>query len=106
MAIDFLQMGLEFGGGGILGFLIGFATKKIAKLIAVIIGLELALFKFLESKGVLSVNWDALAGAAGNVSSAGVDAGGEASGYLMSLLSALPVGGGFALGAFLGFKKG
>lgn len=106
MALDFLQMGLEFGGGGILGFLIGFATKKIAKLIAVIIGLELALFKFLETKGVLTVNWDALAGAAGNVSSAGVDAGGEAGGYLMSLLSALPVGGGFALGAFLGFKKG
>lgn len=99
-------MGLEFGGGGILGFLIGFATKKVAKVIAVIIGLELALFKFLETKGVLSVNWDALAGAAGNVSAAGVETGGDAAGYLASLLSALPVGGGFALGAFLGFKKG
>ncbi|MDY6779429.1 MAG: FUN14 domain-containing protein [Halobacteria archaeon] len=106
MALDPLQLGLEFGGGGVLGLLTGFAAKKVAKIIAFIIGAEIALLKFLETKGVLDVNWGALAGAAGNVTQAGVEAGTGTSGYLMSILSAIPVGGGFALGAFVGFKKG
>ncbi len=53
------QMGLEFGGGGLIGGIIGFAAKKVAKLIAVIVGIELALFKFLETRGILEVNWNA-----------------------------------------------
>ncbi|XGI83391.1 FUN14 domain-containing protein [Halorutilales archaeon Cl-col2-1] len=106
MELDPFQMGLEFGGGGILGFVIGYATKKIAKLIAIIIGAELALFRFLETKGVLSVNWDALADGTANLTSTGATNAGEATGYVTSLASAVPIGGGFAAGTYIGFKKG
>ncbi|MFB6179611.1 MAG: FUN14 domain-containing protein [Halorientalis sp.] len=96
------QLGLEVGGGAVVGAVIGFAAKKIAKIIAIIIGLELALFKFLETKGVLSVNWGAITGAA----SQSADKAAQAPGWIMSLLSAVPVSAGFTGGFLLGFKKG
>ena len=96
------QIGLELGGGALIGGVIGFAAKKVAKIIAIIVGLELALFKFLETKGILQVNWEAIGGAAGNATNQAA----EAPGWIMSLLSALPVSAGFAGGFFLGFKKG
>ena len=101
------QLGIEAGGGAVIGAIIGFAAKKIAKLIAVLVGLELALFKFLETRGVLEVNWAAITGSATEATEA---AGGAASGqppsWLMSLFSALPVSAGFTGGFLVGFKKG
>jgi uncharacterized membrane protein (Fun14 family) len=96
------QIGLELGGGALIGGVIGFTAKKVAKIIAIIVGLQLALFKFLETKGILVVNWDAIGGAAANASSEAA----EAPGWAMSLLAALPVSAGFAGGFFLGFRKG
>jgi len=104
---SFQQIGLELGTGAVIGGIIGFAAKKIAKLIAVIVGLELALFKFLETRGILEVNWDAISGVAQNTtSSAGAAASGQPPGWIMSLLSALPVSAGFSGGFLVGFKKG
>jgi uncharacterized membrane protein (Fun14 family) len=100
------QMGLEVGGGAMIGGIIGFAAKKVAKLIAVIIGLQLALFKFLETRGVLRVDWDAITGSASNATQAAGEQGGETAGWLTSLLSALPVSAGFTGGFLVGFKKG
>lgn len=100
--IGLQQIGIELGGGALIGGVLGFAAKQVAKIIAVIIGLELALFKFLETKGVLSVNWGAITGAA----SEGASKAPEAAGWLMSILAALPVTAGFTGGFLLGFKKG
>jgi len=104
--IGFQQLGLEVGGGAMIGGIIGFAAKKVAKLIAVIIGLELALFKFLETRGVLNVDWDAIRGAGSNATSSATDAGGQGASWVSSLLSTLPVSTGFAGGFFVGFRKG
>jgi uncharacterized membrane protein (Fun14 family) len=101
------QLGLEAGGGALIGGIIGFAAKKVAKLIAIIVGLELALFKFLETRGILDVNWAAIGGAAQNATQAGSGAAaGQPPSWIVSLLSALPVSAGFATGFFVGFKKG
>lgn len=100
------QIGLEFGGGALIGGLIGFAAKKIAKVIAVIIGAQLALFKFLETRGVLDVNWEAITGAADNATQAASDGGSQGASWAMSLLSTLPVGAGFTGGFLVGFRKG
>lgn len=98
------QMGLEFGGGAIIGGVIGFAAKKVAKIIAIIVGLELALFKFLETRGVLDVNWEAISSSAAAASEPATQA--KPPSWLMSFLSAMPVGAGFAGGFLVGFKKG
>ena len=98
------SLGLELGTGAVIGGIIGFAAKKVAKLVAVIIGLELALFKFLESRGILTVDWERLSAGfveAGNTASASTPPS-----WLASILSTLSISAGFAGGFFLGFKKG
>jgi len=105
------QIGLEIGGGALIGGIIGFAAKKVAKIIAIIVGLELALFKFLETRGILEVNWNAITGAATNATSnatnsSGGGVGAQPPSWVTSFLSALPVGAGFTGGFLIGFKKG
>ena len=100
MEIDFTQLGIEAGSGGIIGF----AAKKIAKVLAIIVGLELALFKFLESRGILTVDWEKLT--AGIVESTQEAAAGTPPSWVQTILSTLSISGGFAAGFFLGFKKG
>ncbi|MFB6141824.1 MAG: FUN14 domain-containing protein [Halorientalis sp.] len=100
------QVGLELGGGALIGGVIGFTAKKVAKLIAIIVGLELALFKFLETRGILEVDWGAITGAAANGSEAAAGAASQPPGWISSLLAALPVSAGFTGGFLIGFKKG
>ena len=47
----------SIGFGGIVGFLVGMAIKYVIKILAVIAGLILAALMYLESQGILSVNW-------------------------------------------------
>lgn len=104
--MSFQQIGLEAGGGAVVGGLIGFAAKKVAKLIAIIIGLELALFKFLETRGVLSVNWNKITNATADVSETAQQGGEAGASWLSSFLATLPVGAGFTGGFLIGFRKG
>jgi uncharacterized membrane protein (Fun14 family) len=46
------------GFGGIVGFLIGFALKRIMKILAVITGVFFAALLYLESQHIVNVNWD------------------------------------------------
>ena len=102
--IDPRQLGLEFGTGAVIGALIGFAAKKVAKLIAVIVGLELVVFKLLESRGILVVDWDRLGGAFLGAGEAAASQ--SPPSWFMTILSTLSVGVGFTGGFLLGFKKG
>lgn len=106
--IGFQQIGLELGTGAVIGGLIGFTAKKVAKIIAILVGLELALFKFLESQGILTVDWERLSAGLVNASTAAGDAatGNSPPGVVMSFLSVIPVSAGFTGGFLVGFKKG
>lgn len=98
--IDPTALGLEFGGGAVIGAVMGFAAKKIAKLIAVIIGLQLVVFRYLESQGILIVDWSALsAGLIGTTERADPT-------WLESLISTLSLGVGFTAGFMIGFRRG
>ncbi|WP_440989533.1 FUN14 domain-containing protein [Haloarchaeobius baliensis] len=103
LAIDPQQLGLELGTGAVIGGIIGFAAKKVAKVIAVLVGIELALFKFLESKGYITVKWDELSG---GILGAAEGAGEVNTGWVEPILSTLSVGAGFTGGFLLGFRKG
>lgn len=102
--IDPQQLGLELGSGAVIGGIIGFAAKKVAKVIAVLVGLELALFKFLESREILTVNWNKLT--AGFVETSQDAASGAPPDWVMTILSTLSISAGFTGGFVLGFKKG
>ena len=102
--IDFTQLGIDLGGGAIIGGIIGFAAKKLAKVIAVIIGLELALFKFLESQQILTVDWDRLT--AGFVGVGEAAASQTPPSWVMTVLETLSISAGFTGGFLLGFRRG
>jgi uncharacterized membrane protein (Fun14 family) len=102
--IDVTQLGLDLGTGGVVGGVMGFAAKKIAKIVAVIVGLQLAAFKFLESEGILTVDWERISGGMLDAGSAATS--NQPPDFLMSLLSTLSVSGGFAAGFMAGFKLG
>jgi uncharacterized membrane protein (Fun14 family) len=48
------------GFGSIAGFLVGFALKRIMKILAVIAGVFFASLLYLESQHIVNVNWDKL----------------------------------------------
>jgi Uncharacterized conserved protein len=102
--LDPTQLGLEFGGGAIIGGIIGFAFKKIAKVIAVLVGLELALFRFLESRNILSVDWERLSGGLIDITETATSQ--TPPSWVNTILSTLSVGAGFTGGFLVGFKKG
>lgn len=102
MALDIPGLGMQMGGSALIGAVIGFTAKKVAKLIAVIVGLELVLFKFLESRGILQVNWGELGGAFEGLAS---DAGSQTQSLIETFISTAGIGAGFAAGFFVGFKR-
>jgi len=94
------RVGLEAGSGALLGALAGFAAKKVAKLAAAVAGSLIALLAALEAEGLVLVRWGALR----EYLATHVDPGTPAP--LLELAGHLPVGGGFAVGAVVGFRKG
>ncbi len=50
----------EIGIGGIGGFLTGWALKKVAKIVAVIIGLAFLGLQYLAYRGIISIDYTAL----------------------------------------------
>jgi uncharacterized membrane protein (Fun14 family) len=48
------------GGGFIVGILIGYALKKVIKLVAIIIGLFLAGLAYLQYHHIANINWNKL----------------------------------------------
>lgn len=98
-SIDYHQFGAGFGGGGLLGVICGFVAKQLAKLLVLVFAVQLALFRLLETRGILSVDWGLLA-------SELTGAAPETPGWLLAILSTLSVGSGFVAGFVLGFRRG
>ena len=57
---SFFSAAATMGGGFFLGVLIGYALKKVIKLVAVIAGLFFAGLAYLEYLRVASINWNKL----------------------------------------------
>lgn len=98
--IDFGALGIEFLLGAILGGVTGYAYGKLAKVLAVLLLIQLALFRFLASKGIVVVHWDRLSGGLVDSTAGSVD-----QGWVPSLLSVLSIGLGFGFGFALGLKE-
>ena len=90
-----------------MGFLLGYGLKKVAaivlKIIALISGLFMLGLTWLASIGVITVNFNAFANAAGNTFANSLTA---IVGSLAFVAQVFPMGGSFGLGFYLGAKKG
>jgi uncharacterized membrane protein (Fun14 family) len=56
------SMSASIGGGLFGGLLIGYALKKVIKMLAVVVGLFLAGLAFLQYQQIASINWNKLEG--------------------------------------------
>jgi uncharacterized membrane protein (Fun14 family) len=109
------------GGGFFVGVLIGYALKKVIKLLAVIVGLFLAGLAYLQYHQVASINWNKLQmvseGAITTVSNAiiiqipgissenSADIHAAASSLAMTSFD-IPLTGSISAGFTIGFMKG
>ena len=58
MATDLAPFAGTVGGGFLIGFITGYAIKKVIKLAAVIVGLFIAALAYLEYQRILNVDWE------------------------------------------------
>jgi uncharacterized membrane protein (Fun14 family) len=65
------------GFSGLTGFVIGFAVKKVLKVLAVGAGIFFAALMYLESQNIVNINWDKLQNASQNAVSTITDAVGQ-----------------------------
>jgi uncharacterized membrane protein (Fun14 family) len=56
------SMSASIGGGSFGGLLIGYALKKVIKMLAIVVGLFLAGLAFLQYKQIAAINWNKLEG--------------------------------------------
>jgi len=92
----------QLGTGGVLGFVVGYAIKKMIKIAIVVMGIFAALLIYLEYEGIINVNYDKFAGLIERASGLS----GEASQWILPIIAHLPFAGSFIVGAALGFKMG
>jgi len=92
----------QLGVGGIIGLCIGYALKKVAKIVAAIIGLFTLGLIYMETQGLISVDWLGVE-AWGNTALSGL---GQMEGALGVVLSNLPFAGGAIVGLGIGLKMG
>lgn len=92
----------QLGVGGIGGFIVGYAIKKISKLIVVLMGLLIIFLLYLGTSGIISVNYEELRDALASL----LGFAGQAATWLVGLISLLPFMGSFLAGFLLGFKLG
>jgi uncharacterized membrane protein (Fun14 family) len=102
MSEIFPSLGYQLGIGGIGGFIVGYAAKKISKLIVIVLGLFIVALLYLGVRGIISINYDALWNALAN--SLGMAE--SAFSWIVGVISLLPFAGSFIVGFLLGFKLG
>ncbi|MBS7616700.1 hypothetical protein KEJ45_05835 [Candidatus Bathyarchaeota archaeon] len=92
----------QLGLGGIGGLIVGYALKKLSKLILVLVGLFIAFLIYLGVEGVISVNYSALLEAISNF--LGLASG--AFSWFVNAISLIPFAASFTAGFLIGFKLG
>jgi uncharacterized membrane protein (Fun14 family) len=92
----------ELGIGGVGGFLVGFAFKKAAKLLAVIVGLFFLSLQYLAYENIITIDYGALQAFANQL--LGQSAGAQT--WLTDFIVHAPFGAAFIGGLYFGLQKG
>jgi uncharacterized membrane protein (Fun14 family) len=95
------------GGGFFAGILLGYALKKVVKLIAVVVGLFLAGLAYLQYQQLGSFNWDRIEGTISMIANTTTN---TFNGYNIENLATTnfgtPLASGMSAGFAIGFMKG
>lgn len=94
---------LQLGGGGLIGFAVGYAVKKLFKLLLVVAGLGLLSLLYLSYKGYVAVDWKKIGLTVKGLTEKLI---GKGSGWIETLAGNLPFAGAFLVGLALGLKTG
>jgi uncharacterized membrane protein (Fun14 family) len=95
-------LAFQLGVGGVGGFVVGFAIKKLSKLVLVLIGLFLLALIYLGARGIININYDTLWSGLSSL----LGLAGSAFSWLVGVISLLPFAGSFLVGFLLGLKLG
>jgi uncharacterized membrane protein (Fun14 family) len=96
----------SIGSGGVIGFLIGFAIKKVMKILAVVVGVFFAALIYLQSQTIININWDKLQSVSQSTVTTIADSltdTGQVSAIAGNL--GIPLTGGLAAGFAIGLMK-
>ena len=91
----------QVGVGGIGGFFVGYAVRKVAKIVAVFLGIFLFSLISLAYVGAISVNYDDLTEVLSKLAIPE-----QAAELLMPILANLPFACSFTVAFLIGLKKG
>ncbi len=111
------------GGGFFVGIVIGYALKKVIKLVTVIVGLFLAALAYLQSQQIANINWTKLQTVSGDAITTlanltmqipGISSGSSGDGHAAAATASslamttfgIPLTGSISAGFTLGFIKG
>jgi uncharacterized membrane protein (Fun14 family) len=92
----------QLGVGGVGGFVVGFALKKLSKLILVLIGVFIIALIYLATQGVINIDYAALWSGLANL----IGLAGTAFSWIVGVISLLPFAASFIAGFLLGLKLG
>ena len=92
----------QLGVGGLGGLCVGYAIKKVAKIVAVIVGLFFLGLEYLAYQGIINIDYVGLENWARNV----VSGASALEGVLRVMIANLPFAGSFVVGFAAGIKMG
>jgi uncharacterized membrane protein (Fun14 family) len=95
----FTHVLFPMGISGAGGFLVGYATKKIVKILMVLLGLYTLSLFYLMSAEVIKINSEGLFATISGIAA-------QIAEFLLSTIDYLPLSGSFAAGLLLGLAKG
>lgn len=93
---------VTLGAGGIAGWAVGFTLKKVAKVLALILGVVFISLQFLAFKQLITIDWLKIEGLYAN----NAELESSLSGFMSVITYNLPFASSFLLGFWLGFRKG
>ena len=95
------------GGGFFGGLLLGYAIKKVVKLLAIVVGLFIAGLAYLQYQQLAFFNWDRIEGSISTIANATTNTFNDHN--IESLATTnlgIPLTGGMSAGFAIGFMKG
>ena len=114
MNIDNISsFGATIGGGFFVGILIGYALKKVVKIVAIVVGLFFAGLAYLQYQQIVAINWNKIPQISHNVvttlANATTQIPGFNSGHSADIAISnfgIPLTGSMSVGFTIGFIRG